>query len=103
MSTVPCRKCGNPVDHDAVICPKCSAVHPAQRAPETSAGVRVQPAGPGRVVIAGVDIPFGELVMLMIKVVLASIPAYIILMAISFFMFAVFGVMLGLAGIAVGR
>lgn len=54
-------------------------------------GVGVRPAGDGRVVITGVQIPFGEMVMLILKMVLASIPAYIIL----FILFAVLGMIFG--------
>ena len=103
MATVPCRSGGNPVDTTAAVCPNCSALNPAQGRAETPAGVRVQPAGAGRVVIAGVDIPFGDLVMLIIKVALASIPAYIILFILFMAVAAVFGgLFAGLAGMAGG-
>jgi hypothetical protein len=57
-------------------------------------------AGRNNVVITDVDIPFGRLVGLILKVMLASIPAYIIL----FIIFAVLGTMfsgllLGLIGL----
>ena len=54
-------------------------------------GVGVRPVGDGRVVITGVQIPFGDLVMLILKLVLASIPAYIIL----FIIFAIVGTIFG--------
>ena len=57
----------------------------------SESGVGVRPAGDGRVVITGVQIPFGELVMLILKLVLASIPAYIIL----FILFAIVGTIFG--------
>jgi len=47
--------------------------------------------GSNPVVITGVNIPFGELVVLILKVMLASIPAYIILFLIFAFLTAVFG------------
>lgn len=54
-------------------------------------GVNVRPVGDQRVVITGVQIPFGEMVLLIIKMVLASIPAYIILGMLFFMLAAVFG------------
>jgi len=54
-------------------------------------GIGARPVGEGRVVLTGVDIPFGELVLLIIKLVLASIPAYIIL----FILFAIVGTIFG--------
>lgn len=53
--------------------------------------VTTRPAGDGRVVITGVDMPFGDMVMLIIKMVLASIPAYIIL----FILFLILGTIFG--------
>jgi hypothetical protein len=57
--------------------------------------VATRPAGDGRVVITGVQIPFGEMVMLIIKVVLASIPAYIILCIIFFILLLILGTIFG--------
>lgn len=57
----------------------------------SDSGVHMRPAGDSRVVITGVQIPFGELVMLILKLVLASIPAYIIL----FIVFAIVGTIFG--------
>lgn len=54
-------------------------------------GVTTRPAGDGRVVITGVQMPFGDMVMLIVKIVLASIPAYIIL-------FIIFAVLAGIFG-----
>jgi hypothetical protein len=47
--------------------------------------------GSNNVVITGVNIPFGELVGLILKVMLASIPAYIILFIVFGILAAVFG------------
>jgi hypothetical protein len=47
--------------------------------------------GSNNVVITGVNIPFGELVGLILKVMLASIPAYIILFIIFGILATVFG------------
>lgn len=57
----------------------------------TDPAVNTHSAGSGRVVITGVDIPFGELVVLIIKFVLASIPAYIILFILFMILGAIFG------------
>jgi hypothetical protein len=55
--------------------------------------------GPNRVVITGVEMSFGDLVVFILKVMLASIPAYIILFIIFSILFAVFGsVLAGLVG-----
>ena len=48
-------------------------------------------AGTNHVVVTGVDIPFGEMVVLILKVMLASIPAYIILFIIFSILMTVFG------------
>lgn len=57
----------------------------------TDSGVGVHPVGDGRVVITGVQIPFGEMVVLILKLVLASIPAYIILFIIVAIVGGIFG------------
>lgn len=63
------------------------------------AGAAGYPAGPGRVVVTGVDIPFGELVMLILKVMVASIPAYIILFIFAIIFSVIFGgIFAGLIG-----
>ena len=55
------------------------------------------------VVITDVDIPFGRLVGLILKVMLASIPAYIILFIIFAILSAMFsGLILGLMGLGGG-
>ena len=55
------------------------------------------------VVITDVDIPFGRLVMLILKVMIASIPAYIILFIIFAILSAMFsGLILGLVGLGSG-
>ena len=54
-------------------------------------GVGVHPVGDGRVVITGVQIPFGDMVVLILKLVLASIPAYLILFILSVFVAGIFG------------
>ncbi|HEV7591107.1 MAG TPA: hypothetical protein VGO40_23555 [Longimicrobium sp.] len=57
-------------------------------------------AGRNNVVITDVDIPFGRLVGLILKVMLASIPAYIILFIIFAILSAMFsGLILGLIGL----
>ncbi|HEX8907069.1 MAG TPA: zinc-ribbon domain-containing protein [Longimicrobiaceae bacterium] len=93
--SVACRQCGNPVDENAAVCPHCGAQWPGRRAAEATYAM----AGPGRVVITGVEIPFGSMVGLILKVMIASIPAYIIM----FIFFAVLGalfssVLVGLIG-----
>ena len=99
--TVPCRQCSTPVDPSAAVCPVCGAANPGQRhgpppGPGTSAPYAGgQRTGPEQVVITGVDIPFGRMVMLILKVMIASIPAYILLMIIFLMIFALLG---GIAG-----
>lgn len=56
--------------------------------------------GSNRVVVSGVDIPFADLVVLIVKVVLASIPAYFIMFIFFSILFAIFGSMLmGMVGL----
>lgn len=85
--SVPCRQCGTLVDQGAAACPRCGTPNPAGR-PSNAGFV---PAGPSQIVIRGVDIPFGDLVVLIIKIVLASIPAYIILLVILAIAGTIFG------------
>lgn len=62
------------------------------------------PAGDGRVVITGVQMPFGDMVMLIVKIVLASIPAYIILFIIFAILATIFGgIFAGIMGAGGGR
>lgn len=57
-------------------------------------------AGANRVVITGIDMSFGDLVVFILKVMLASIPAYIILFLIFAVLAGVFGGMFaGLMGL----
>ena len=100
--TVPCRQCSTPVDPSAAVCPVCGAANPGQRhgpppgpGPAAASYASVQRTGHGQVVITGVDIPFGRMVMLILKVMIASIPAYILLMIIFVVIFALVGGMLG--------
>lgn len=94
---VPCRQCETPVDENAAICPTCGATNPAARvgAPSAAGVAYGRGAGPGEVVITGVNIPFGEMVVLIIKIMFAAIPAYII-------MFVIFMVLFGLLGAIFG-
>ena len=92
--SVACRQCGNAVDQNAAVCPHCGAQSPGRRGAEIYAA-----AGPGRVVITGVEIPFGSLVGLILKVMVASIPAYILLFIFFGILGAVFSsVLMGLLG-----
>lgn len=58
-------------------------------------GVSVRSVGEGRVVVSGVDIPFGDLVVLIIKMALAAIPAYFILFGLAAIVGVVFGGIFG--------
>lgn len=53
--------------------------HASPELPAAPVTVRVDPKYPHQVVIRGLDIPFGDLVMLLIKVTVAAIPAAMIL------------------------
>jgi hypothetical protein len=65
----------------------------------SDSGAGMRPVGDTRVVITGVQIPFGELVLLIIKLVLASIPAYFILFILFAIVATIFGgVFAGLMG-----
>lgn len=83
--TVPCRSCGMPVAPDAPVCPHCGASYPGRAAPPVMAAppaaTHVVHAGPTPVVLTGLHIPFGNLVLLIIKVMLAAIPAYLLVLA----------------------
>jgi hypothetical protein len=90
------------VDPSAAVCPVCGAANPGQRhGPPPGPGAAsasyasVQRTGADQVVITGVEIPFGRMVMLILKVMIASIPAYILLMIIFVVIFALLGGMLG--------
>lgn len=93
---VPCRQCNTPVDEHAAICPVCGAANPAQRhGPPPGSATMQTTAVNGGVVIRDIDIPFGRLVMLIIKVMVASIPAYIILTVVFLIFFGVLGGIFG--------
>ncbi|HEX8393218.1 MAG TPA: hypothetical protein VF665_12810 [Longimicrobium sp.] len=88
---VPCRQCSTPVDENAAICPVCGASNPAQRyGPAPGAGSMQMTGGYTGVTVRDIDIPFGRLVMLILKFMVAAIPAYLILTIIMFMIFAVF-------------
>lgn len=87
---VACKECGNAVDENAPTCPHCGTPWPGRRAAASHASAAPARQG-GGVVITGVDIPFGDLVVLIIKVMFASIPAYLIL----FVIFSIIGVVFG--------
>lgn len=80
-----CESCGQVVGEDDRFCLSCGT---RRRGPAVAAPPAVQ-----NVRITGVDIPFGDLVTLLVWLALASIPAALILLAIG----AV--IALGLAGI----
>jgi hypothetical protein len=88
---VPCRQCGTLVDESAPVCPHCGMSNPAGRPSGTTFAV----AGPSPIVIRGVDIPFGDLVVLIIKMALAAIPAYIVLFIIFSIIFAILASIFG--------
>ncbi|HEX9938371.1 MAG TPA: hypothetical protein VGB15_14645 [Longimicrobium sp.] len=55
---------------------------------------------PNRVVVTDVQIPFGDMVLLILKMMLAAIPAYILLFIVFSVLFAIFGgVLAGLMGL----
>lgn len=58
-----------------------------------------QPPIGQKVIVTGVSIPIGELVMLLVKLALAAIPAAIILMIVGAVLFGV----LALLGLGVGK
>jgi hypothetical protein len=84
---VRCRQCGTLVDQGAAVCPHCGTPNPAGR----PSGPAFAAVGFSPVVIRGVDISFGDLVVLIIKVVLAAIPAYIIIFIILAILGSFFG------------
>jgi hypothetical protein len=92
---VPCRQCNTPVDESTAVCPVCGATNPAQRyGPPPGSATMQTTAVNGGVVIRDIDIPFGRMVVLILKFFAASIPAYLLLMVIMFMLMGVFaGVM----------
>ena len=88
---VPCRQCNTPVDENAAICPVCGASNPAQRfGPPPGSATMQTTAVNGGVVIRDIDIPFGRLVVLILKIMAASIPAYLIILVIMFMLLGIF-------------
>lgn len=55
----------------------------------------IPPAGQTPTVITDIDIPFGRLVMILVKFALAAIPAYLMLLAIFLVIFLIFGTVFG--------
>ncbi len=79
-----------------VPCIPSSAGNTSTSFPGTNMSV---PDNGGRVVITGVQIPFGDMVVLILKFVLASIPAYIVIFIFIGILSAIFGGLLtGLMG-----
>lgn len=64
-----CAKCGSPTDDTRDLCENCARL----RAASVNA-----PASEARVVITRIDVPFGQLVALGIKVMFAAVPAGLI-------------------------
>jgi hypothetical protein len=95
VGVIVCPKCGSEYDADRTGCGQCGAAKPknavvierAAQVPTPTAAARVAaatkdaagrvPASP--VVLAGLEIPFGDLVILYIKLAFAAIPAALII------------------------
>lgn len=95
VGVVVCPRCGNEYDADLTGCGQCGAAKPknavvierAAQAATPTAAARVAAAMKDaagrvpatRVVFAGLEIPFGDLVILYIKLAFAAIPAALII------------------------
>lgn len=94
VGVIVCPKCGNEYDADRTGCGQCGAAKPKNAAvierevqPTPTAAARVAAATKDaagrvpatRVVLAGLEIPFGDLVILYIKLAFAAIPAALII------------------------
>lgn len=77
-----CQACGNKVSKHAVNCPACG--HP-QYTPSSQAQTKAQ-----KVSVTDVDMPFGSMVLFIIKWTLAAIPAAIIILIIGTFLLSFF-------------
>lgn len=92
---VPCKNCGALIEKNAATCPACRRVTQVNE-PDVLPRTPVAAMAVGdRIVITGVDIPFGELIALILKVMLACGIASII-------MIMVVGVIEGIFGVALG-
>ena len=80
-----CRNCGTSIDEVPTrdVTSMMPAGNSSTREPRRTAAASLR-SEPDGVVLTGVDIPFGDLVFLLTKVALASIPAAIILAGIGF-------------------
>jgi hypothetical protein len=79
-----CRYCLEELDDDATVCTYCLK-DPGEPGPTTHTVPRGAP-----VVLTDIDIPVGTLVVLLLKIAVASIPAMLILSVLSFLLSAAF-------------
>lgn len=93
MPLISCPNCAASVSGSAVACPKCGVpLTPAPPNAEELRAARVAAQGyVQKVVVTDIDVSFGQLVFLMIKITFAAIPAAIIVGFIVAIMGAVFG------------
>lgn len=76
MDLKPCPDCGNPISQQAAFCPKCGCpAHPSFRQ---------------QITVSDLNIGFGNMVGLLIKLALAFIPAAIILVAVGAVIVSIF-------------
>lgn len=94
-----CSSCGETLDERAIDCPACGTavahtMRGAVKAPAADPALLVaERADASGVVIRGLDVPFGDLVFLLVKLAIAAIPAAII---VTLIMAVVWGVLGGI-------
>jgi len=86
-----CTECGEPNPHAALRCSKCGTSFDVIEMLAASKQETVEK--PKGVIISGVQIPFVDLVALLVKTALAAIPALIILVFIGFVGMLILGAM----------
>lgn len=84
-----CANCGEAIPAGSDTCPLCGFDRQG-KPPALGQASPVQWMRPS-VVLAGLDVPFGQLVWFLVKVAIAAVPAMIIVAAFWFFVIAVLG------------
>lgn len=78
-ATTPCRQCGTEVKTGSIYCHHCKAFHPTRNFEEEASAADAATAGPlPAVALHAIDLPFWDLVVLLVKLSFAAIPAVII-------------------------
>lgn len=102
MALISCPGCSNQISSEAPACPQCGRTMrseppapPNQPQPMAEQRQVVSSPVPVRVIVTDIDVSFGQLMWIMIKITFAAIPAAIIIAVIGGLVALVFGLLFG--------